>query len=170
MYVETAGGVHSPALHPPHTQSTFLRPLRLPALLIASPHLGGISSTLTSYESLLLRGYSVSAVFCLEQPYYRNHEFLGEYFRERGIGFWTVTAPPEKHGTVEEDGMRLGEWYSRMEGGQGGVGHAEERLEKEHEERVKKLNGMAERTLQSAWWPFTQHGLVRLFLGEGRCS
>jgi len=57
-----------------------------------------------------------------------------------------------------------------MEGGQGGVGDAEERLEKEHEERVKKLNGMAERTLQSAWWPFTQHGLVRLFLGEGRCS
>ena len=160
MYVETAGGVHSPALHPPHTQATFLRPLRLPAILIASPHLGGISTTLASYESLLLRGYSISAVLCLHQPYYRNHEFLRDYFRERGVGFWTIDAPPDKTGTVEEDAQRLGEWFAQVEGEQAGVGGVEEWLEREHEERVEKLDGMAERTMSSVWWPFTQHGLV----------
>ena len=101
-------GVHSPALHPPHTQSTFLRSLRLPAILIASPHLGGISTTIASYESLLLRGYSISAVLCLHQPYYQNHEFLTEYFADRDIPLYTVNAPPEKYGTVEEDRIRLG--------------------------------------------------------------
>lgn len=160
MYLETAGGVHSPALHPPHTQSTFLRPLRLPAILIASPHLGGISTTLTSYESLILRGYTISAVLCLHQPYYRNHEFLGEYFLDRKVGFFTVDAPPEKYGTVGEDAARLREWYSHMEGVKGGVGDAEEWLQREHQERVKELDGMAERTMESVWWPFTQHGLV----------
>lgn len=164
MYIETAGGVHSPALNPPHTQSTSLRPLRIPAILIASPHLGGISTTLTSYESLILRGYSISAVLCLHHPYYRNHDFLSEYFRERKVGFWTIDAPPEKHGTLQEDVARLGEWYGRIEGGQGGVGDAERWLEREHEERVKELDGMAERTMQSVWWPFTQHGLVRQFI------
>jgi dethiobiotin synthetase/adenosylmethionine--8-amino-7-oxononanoate aminotransferase len=33
-------------------------------------------------------------------------------------------------------------------------------LEREHEERIENLGGMAERTLDSVWWPFTQHGLV----------
>ena len=161
MFVETAGGVHSPALHPPHTQSTSLRPLLLPSVLIASPHLGGISTTLTSYESLLLRGYSVSAVLCLDQPYYRNHEFLKDYFEERGVRFWAIDQPPERKGTVEEDSVRLGEWYDRIERAEdGGVGGAAEWLEKEHDERVQELDGMADRTLNSVWWPFTQHGLV----------
>ena len=162
MYIETAGGVHSPALHPPHTQSTSLRSLRIPSVLVASPHLGGISTTLTSYESLLMRGYSISAVLCLHQPYYRNHEFLQEYFEDKGVKFYTVDAPPEKYGEVHEDLQRLEEWYGRIAGDrQGGIGDVVEWLQVEHEERIKQLDGMAERTLDSVWWPFTQHGLVR---------
>lgn len=162
MYIETAGGVHSPALHPPHTQSTFLRPLRLPSVLVASPHLGGISTTLSSYESLLIRGYSISAVLCLHDGYYRNHEFLREYFAERGIKFWEVAAPPKREGTREEDAVRLGQWYDRVEAtGNGNVGDVAEWLDEEHLMRIEKLDGMPERTLSSVWWPFTQHGLVR---------
>jgi dethiobiotin synthetase/adenosylmethionine--8-amino-7-oxononanoate aminotransferase len=154
-------GVHSPALHPPHTQSTFLRSLRLPAILIASPHLGGISTTIASYESLLLRGYSISAVLCLHQPYYQNHEFLTEYFADRGIPLYTVNAPPEKYGIVEEDRIRLGKWYEEVESiSEGGVAETVNWLEREHEERIGTLGGMAERTLDSVWWPFTQHGIV----------
>ena len=162
MFIETAGGVHSPALHTPHTQSTFLRSLILPSILIASPQLGGISTTLTSYESLILRGYSISAVLCLQDGYYRNHEFLQEYFNERGIKFWDVDPPPPKQGTREEDSVRLGEWYEDVEGmGVGKVGECAEWLEEEHQKRIETLDGMPERTLQSVWWPFTQHGLVR---------
>ncbi|CAK9781058.1 adenosylmethionine-8-amino-7-oxononanoate transaminase [Cutaneotrichosporon oleaginosum] len=165
VFVETAGGVHSPALHPPHTQASSLRALRLPAILIASPHLGGISTTLSSYESLLLRGYDVAAVLCLHDAYYRNDDFLRPYFTERGIGFWDVARPPEKRGTVDEDAARLGEWYASVEAevdGEegGGVGGAVKHLEESHDARVKRIEGMPRRTLDTVWWPFTQHGLV----------
>lgn len=154
-------GVHSPALHPPHTQSTFLRAMRLPAILIASPHLGGISTTLASYESLLIRGYSVSAVLCLHQPYYRNHEFLTEYFADRDIPVYTVDAPPERYGTLEEDKQRLAKWYGEVESSEaGGVAGTVKWLDQEHEDRIRGLDSMAQRTLDSVWWPFTQHGLV----------
>lgn len=166
LFCQLMSGVQSPALHPPHTQSTFLRSLRLPSVLIASPHLGGISTTISSYESLLLRGYSISSVLCLYQPYYRNHEFLSDYFAERGIDVHTIKTPPEKYGTAEEDAGRLEQWYGEVEkldageDGIGGVAAAARWLEKEHEERIKGLDGMAERTMDSVWWPFTQHGLV----------
>ncbi|WOO81501.1 Bifunctional dethiobiotin synthetase/7,8-diamino-pelargonic acid aminotransferase, mitochondrial [Vanrija pseudolonga] len=166
VFVETAGGVHSPALHPPHTQSTFLRPLRLPAVLIASPHLGGISTTLASYESLSIRGYDINAVLCLHDPYYRNDTFLRDYFQERGVGFWNVRRPPEKQGTVEEDAVRLAQWYAEVEGlggeqeGEGGVGGAVDWLDRKHVERIDEIRSMPRRTLDQVWWPFTQHGLV----------
>nr|XP_019042998.1 dethiobiotin synthase [Kwoniella bestiolae CBS 10118]OCF21928.1 dethiobiotin synthase [Kwoniella bestiolae CBS 10118] len=165
MFVETAGGVHSPALHPPHTQSTFLRSLRLPSILIASPHLGGISTTLSSYESLIMRGYSISAVLCLYDSYYRNDDFLEGYFRDRGIGYWTVKPPPQKYGTVEEDAVRLAKWYDEVEqlGTQqegGGVREVSDWLDTQHTDRIKELDSMPGRTLKSVWWPFTQHGLI----------
>ncbi|WRT66898.1 dethiobiotin synthase [Kwoniella shivajii] len=165
LFVETAGGVHSPALHPPHTQSTFLRSLRLPSVLVASPHLGGISTTISSYESLILRGYSISAVLCLYDSYYRNDDFLEGYFRDRGVGYWSVKPPPEKCGTLEEDATRLGQWYHQVENSGnreegGGVREASEWLDIEHQKRIKELNSMPDRTLKSVWWPFTQHGLV----------
>ncbi|WVQ71520.1 dethiobiotin synthase [Cryptococcus sp. DSM 104548] len=152
LFVETAGGVHSPALHPSHTQSTFLRSLRLPSVLVASPHLGGISTTISAYESLLVRGYSLSAVLCLHDPYYRNHTFLEEYFKDRGIGYWTIKTPPEKYGTVEEDGVRLEEWYKDVERSVegelgGGVGDAARWLEDGHKKRIEELGGMPQRTL-----------------------
>ncbi|RXK39933.1 dethiobiotin synthase [Tremella mesenterica] len=166
MFIETAGGVHSPSLHPPHTQSTFLRALRLPSVLIASPHLGGISTTVSSYESLIIRGYTISAVLCLHHSYYRNHSFLRQYFQDRGIRFFTVRPPPKKHGTVLEDTVRLNQWYADVEqlsseGESGGViRDAALWLEEDHDARIQELEGMPERTLKTIWWPFTQHDLV----------
>ena len=103
----------------------------------------------------------MSAVLCLHQPYYRNHEFLTEYFGDRNIPLYTVDAPPEKYGTLEEDGQRLGKWYEQVEASEeGGVAGTVAWLDQEHRQRVKGLDSMAERTLDSVWWPFTQHGLV----------
>jgi dethiobiotin synthetase/adenosylmethionine--8-amino-7-oxononanoate aminotransferase len=66
---------------------------------------------------------------------------------------------------VEEDRERLGKWYEEVEAtSEGGVAGTVEWLEREHEERIKSLDGMAERTLESVWWPFTQHGLVSIFV------
>lgn len=114
---------------------------------------------------MLLRGYSLSAVLCLHDSYYRNHTFLEEYFRDRGIGYWTIKPPPEKYGTVEEDGVRLEQWYKEIEKSfeceqGGGVGDAARWLEEKHKRRIEELGGMPQRTLDSIWWPFTQHQLV----------
>ena len=110
----------------------------------------------------MLRGYDISAVLCLRdrEEYYRNHEFLSEYFGEKGIKFWDVPPPPEKHGSVQEDGERLGEWYGSLENSAGGVSECVHWLEDEHRLRIEELDGMAERTLKSVWYPFTQHALV----------
>lgn len=100
-------------------------------------------------------------MLCLHQPYYRNHEFLSEYFADRNIPVYTVDAPPEKYGTLEEDAQRLAKWYEAVEGREeGGVAGTVEWLDLEHQQRIKGLDSMAQRTLDSVWWPFTQHGLV----------
>lgn len=68
--------------------------------------------------------------------------------------------PPERQGTSEEDTVRLDEWYGRIENASGSVGEVSEWLDQEHDERIREMQGMPERTLESVWWPFTQHGLV----------
>lgn len=109
----------------------------------------------------MIRGYSVSAVLCLQDPYYRNHEFLQEYFDDKNIKFWDVKAPPKKVEDRIEDAQRLEEWYSEVEAsGPGSVGDCVDWLDTEHQQRMSKLDSMAERTLNSVWWPFTQHGIV----------
>lgn len=161
-----APGVHSPGLHAPLTQADALRPLRLPTLLVAAPQLGGISTTLSAYESLLLRGYTVEGVLCLKDPYYQNEDFLEPYFRDRGIGFWTFEKPHEKSAakSAVEDVLMLDDYYLKLDRG-GAEGEATMRdvarvLEDRHFERIKELETMPRRTLDQVWWPFTQHGLV----------
>lgn len=95
---------------------------------------------------------------------------MSEYFKERGIGFWTIPAPPERNGTVEEDTERLGRWYTALEdptaateeldGSLANIGEVVEALDRSHENRITEIGSMPERTLDSVWWPFTQHGLV----------
>ncbi len=38
------------------------RPLRLPAILVADARLGGISTSMSAYETLLMRGYDVPLI------------------------------------------------------------------------------------------------------------
>ncbi len=80
-YVETAGGVHSPG---PSglSQAHLLRPLRLPTILIGSAELGGISTTRSAFESLLVAGYDVEAVLLFPSHRYGNVEYLRKFFAE----------------------------------------------------------------------------------------
>ena len=174
VYLETAGGVHSPSLHAPLTQIDSLRPLRLPTLLVASPHLGGISTTLSAYESLLTRGYTIEGVLGLKDEYYRNHEFLKDYFAERGIDFWGFETPHKKEGlSLEEDVRLLKQWYDKIEDRQSTKEREDsmmdvvEHLERRHQARIAELESMPGRTQKSIWWPFTQHGLVRAVSIQG---
>jgi dethiobiotin synthetase/adenosylmethionine--8-amino-7-oxononanoate aminotransferase len=50
----------------------MLRPLALAPLLVGDPALGGISTTLCAYESLLLRGQPPVAVIMMTEERYNN--------------------------------------------------------------------------------------------------
>lgn len=65
--IETAGGVLSPG---PSSalQADLYRPFRHPVVLVGDTRLGGITSTLTALEALMLRGFSVHAICLILQP------------------------------------------------------------------------------------------------------
>lgn len=181
MYIETAGGksharypvpcsatqftlilagVHSPTLSA-STQADAYRPLLLPTILVADSRLGGISSTLSAFESLTLRGYTVDAVLLFREEYYRNWEYLEQWFGRKGIRVGTVDAPPQKHKDVEKDADSMEQYYRVLCDQKEEVSRIVEDLQRSHERRLDTLDSMPRRTLDTVWWPFTQHGQVK---------
>lgn len=57
-------------------------PFRLPSILVGDGRLGGISGTISAYESLKLRGYDIAAVI-FEDHGLMNEVPLLSYFRNR---------------------------------------------------------------------------------------
>ncbi|KAJ6558378.1 onanonoxo-7-onima-8-eninoihtemlysoneda [Mycena capillaripes] len=155
MYVETAGGVHSPTLSGV-TQLECYRPLFLPTILIGDSRLGGISATISAYESLLLRGYIVDAILLFRDEYYRNSEFLTPYFAERGIDVTAIDAPPPKASDPAENFTSTEQYYNNLN-----ILPVLHNLNTRHEERLAELDSMPRRSLDAFWWPFVQHGLVK---------
>ncbi|GAA5830753.1 hypothetical protein JCM5353_008302 [Sporobolomyces roseus] len=159
LYIESAGGVHSPTLNGTSQLDAF-RPLLPPTLLVASHQLGGISTTISAYESLLLRGYDVDAVLCFRESYYANHEYFTKWFGSRGIKVGVVEEPPKQDPEREKDEVNLERYYQGIET-RGELGLVVEGLQERHETRIKELETAPRRTLDSVWWPFVQHGLVK---------
>ncbi|KAJ6489193.1 PLP-dependent transferase [Mycena vitilis] len=155
MYVETAGGVHSPTLSGA-TQLDCYRPLFLPTILIGDSRLGGISATISAYESLLLRGYIVDAILLFRDEYYRNSEFLTPYFAERGIDVAAIDAPPPKASDAAENFATTERYYENLD-----VLPVLQSLNRRHGARIAELDSMPRRSLDAIWWPFVQHGLVK---------
>lgn len=152
-------GVHSPTLSGT-SQADAYRPLRLPTILVASPHLGGISTTVSSYESLLLRGYSVDALLCLEEAYYENWRYFSRWSEEKGIPFATMRQPPAQHEVRTVDVENMQPYYQSMVEEAHGVGTVPDlitQLQKVHEERLDKLRLAPSEARASYWYPFVQH-------------
>ncbi len=123
--------------------------------------LGGISTTISSYESLLLRGYNVDAVVLFRDEYYRNWEYLKPYFAERGIFLEAVDPPPPQLSNVAENFISTESYYeSLVSGDTQGIGNVVDHLDTCHVQRIQELESMPRRALDSIWWPFVQHGLV----------
>ncbi|KAH9943714.1 onanonoxo-7-onima-8-eninoihtemlysoneda [Amylocystis lapponica] len=161
MYVETAGGVHSPTLSGT-TQLDSYRPLFLPTVLIGDSKLGGISSTISSYESLLLRGYMVDSILLFSDEYYRNSDYLVPYFAERGVHVLAVKAPPERHADPVEDLQLTQKYYEEIvpPSHKGSIFDTLAHLDTCHARRIAELDSFPRRSLDTIWWPFVQHGLV----------
>ena len=158
--VETAGGVHSPGPNG-NSQSDLYRPLRLPIVLVADSRLGGISSSISAYESLLLRGYDVRSVLVFRDEYYRNHEYLRDYFGKKSIPLVPLPQPPTQ--PVEQDAHSLARdeealatYYSKVVKESDILGLVDQ-LSVANAERLDRLESMAGRARDLIWYPFTQH-------------
>lgn len=59
-----------------------IRPFRFPVVLVGDGRLGGISGTISAYETLRLRGYDIAAIV-LEDKGLSNEASLLRYLRNR---------------------------------------------------------------------------------------
>ncbi|POY76212.1 hypothetical protein BMF94_0407 [Rhodotorula taiwanensis] len=158
LYIESAGGVHSPTLSGTSQLDAF-RPLLPPTILVASAALGGISTTISAYESLLLRGYDVDAVLVFKEDYYENYSYFEKWFQERGIRVGVVEHPPERLPSATEDAKALDAYYGRI--ADRPLQRVVHQLQQTHLDRMSNLATAPRRTLDQVWWPFVQHGLVQ---------
>lgn len=138
------------------SQADLYRPLRLPICLVADHRLGGISASISAFESLHVRGYDFDAVLQFEDGKYQNHEYLREYFRKRGIASLALPTPPRREADEEEDAERMGEYYEQMSK-LDAVEELVAGLEEKHRARIENLEKMASRAHKQIWYPFTQH-------------
>jgi dethiobiotin synthetase/adenosylmethionine--8-amino-7-oxononanoate aminotransferase len=138
------------------------RSLFLPAILVGDSRLGGISSTISAYESLLLRGYIVDVIVMFRNEYYRNSDYLASYFAERGVRVMAVDPPPPPLPDHGENFSSTDSYYDRItsQAPKGDIVGVLNHLDGCHASRINELDTMPRRTLDAIWWPFVQHGLV----------
>ncbi|KAI9722455.1 MAG: hypothetical protein M1828_004702 [Chrysothrix sp. TS-e1954] len=160
MLVETAGGPHSPA--PSGTsQADLFRALRLPLIFVADWRLGGISTSLSSFEALRSRGYDIDGVAVFRDAKYQNHEYFQQYFAKQRVPFTTVSLPPSL--SESHDHSSMANFYLAAESDASAndaslsISAFAEALAERHEARVNRLESMASEAHQRIWWPFTQH-------------
>ncbi|TGO90447.1 hypothetical protein BPOR_0064g00100 [Botrytis porri] len=154
IIVEGAGGVHSPT--PSGTsQVDALRPLRMPVFLVGDPRLGGISATISAWESLHLRGYDIDSVLIFQEEKYGNYAYLSKYFQERGVNTTVIPPPPNQKPNLQEDEESMSSYYSSV----ARSGEIEALLEASHQRnisRIEDLERMATKAHEKIWYPFTQ--------------
>lgn len=153
--VETAGGVLSPAPSG-SVQADLYRTLRLPTLLVGDHRLGGIGTTISSWESLHLRGYDVNSILLFEESRYDNHTYLKDYFKDRGVTTLSLPPPPAQAATAAEDEKSMLQYYESA------ADHASletciEHILDSHSHRLSSLQSLPKRANDSIWHPFMQH-------------
>ncbi|GMY35413.1 bifunctional dethiobiotin synthetase/7,8-diamino-pelargonic acid aminotransferase, mitochondrial [Fagus crenata] len=146
--VEMAGGVASPGPSG-SLQCDLYRPFRLPGILVGDGRLGGISGTISAYESLKLRGYDIVAVV------FEDHGLVNEipllsYLRNRVP---VLVLPPVPKDLSND----LMEWFDES---RGVFDSLKEKMLSAYSERIKRLLDMPKKAGEVFWWPFTQHKLV----------
>jgi dethiobiotin synthetase/adenosylmethionine--8-amino-7-oxononanoate aminotransferase len=155
--VETAGGVLSPAPSG-SPQADLYRPMRLPVVLVGDHKLGGIGSTISAAESLIMRGYDIDAVICFDdKSKYENAAYLQDYFAKMGIHTFILPWIPDLEGASEkEEAERMTSYYQCISR----ASHLHivaSHIKDMHVKRLGSLDTMASRTKDIIWHPFTQH-------------
>jgi bifunctional dethiobiotin synthetase / adenosylmethionine---8-amino-7-oxononanoate aminotransferase len=133
----------------------------LPTILIGDSRLGGISSTISSYEALLLRGLIVDAVILFRDDRYRNWEYLASYFNKRSVRLSVISPPPPILPSPEDNAAYTEKYYEQAVLEDGTMQALQKVLDEKHSSRIAELDSMQGRAFQSVWWPFVQHGLMK---------
>ncbi|KAG7021738.1 Bifunctional dethiobiotin synthetase/7,8-diamino-pelargonic acid aminotransferase, mitochondrial, partial [Cucurbita argyrosperma subsp. argyrosperma] len=146
--VETAGGVASPGPSG-SLQCDLYRPFRLPCLLVGDGQLGGISGTISAYETLKLRGYDVAAIIFADNGL-ANEVPLSSHLRNRV----PVLVLPPIPADITDDLM---DWFDTS---RNVFDSLKEILLSAHSKKINNLREMPKKAMNVFWWPFTQHKLV----------
>ncbi|KAF3325804.1 hypothetical protein FCM35_KLT08884 [Carex littledalei] len=159
--IETAGGVASPG--PTGTlQCDLYRPLRLPGVLVGDGRLGGISTTISAYESLVLRGYDVPVVI-FEDNGLSNEVALLSYLKKRVPVLVLPPIPKDPYDNLTDWFLDSASVFTSLQ----------DELLLFHSRRVERLKDMPKKAKDLFWWPFTQHDLVpenSITVIDSRCA
>ena len=123
---------------------------------MADHRLGGISASISAFESLHLRGYDLDLVLQFEESQYQNHSYLRTFFEKKNILGLSLPLPPPQGQTQEEDFEVMSEYYEKMSK-LDQVDETISKLSEKHSSRIKNLEEMPTRAHQQIWYPFTQH-------------
>jgi dethiobiotin synthetase/adenosylmethionine--8-amino-7-oxononanoate aminotransferase len=184
-WLETAGGVLSPSSASPlnqlpkhastqnswgwTTQADLYQPLlgAAPVVLVGDGRLGGISATLSSLESLLIRGYDVAALILIETPYGNTsalREHVSRQLKLRSGAGRALFADQEKSivslPELPPESEPLHDWYNLSQVSET-FSALNEHLEDSWTNRTQELETMRSDGRKVLWWPFTQHGNVQ---------
>ena len=155
--LETAGGVLSPGPSG-SVQADIYRPLRLPSLLVGDSKLGGIATTISSFESLHIRGYDVDALLLFDDPKWSNFGYLSEHFAKHSIHAQSLPLPPTRRDKPEDDQQAMSDYYQEC-AESAGVSQLLDMLNRRHFARVSKLASLPSHAESVIWHPFRQHGI-----------
>ncbi|CAN6656409.1 hypothetical protein TRVA0_029S00298 [Trichomonascus vanleenenianus] len=152
-FVETAGGPLSPSPSG-SLQADVFRALRLPSILVADSKLGGISSTISAYESLTVRGYDVAAVVALENDITQNPSYFATYFKNK-CPVITLQVPPSRADDAT-DKANMEAYYSQASESKE-ICKLVNHLDSWHQEKMESLSSMSSDAEKLIWYPFSQH-------------
>jgi len=149
MLVEGAGGVLSPTPSG-SSQADLFRELRLPVILVGDGRLGGISTTLSAYESLIIRGYNIAAVVTIQgggDLDLGNNAYFSEKLGNANCKVIGFPSLPELPAPLDPWLIDVLPEFQRI------VSY----LSEYHLKQVSALASASQDATSMIWWPFTQH-------------
>ncbi len=133
-------------------------------MLVGDHRLGGIASTISAAESLIIRGYDIDAIVCFDdQSQYENADYLKKYFMDLGIPAYKLQWIPNLQGIgagTKEETEIMQDYYDTQSNSKMVETIADE-LTYRHSQRLANLATMPHRTEDKIWHPFTQHKHVK---------
>jgi bifunctional dethiobiotin synthetase / adenosylmethionine---8-amino-7-oxononanoate aminotransferase len=95
-------------------------------------------------------------------PYYRNHEFLKEWFKERGVTLMAMEAPPSRTPKkTRKMALKMMQEYYAHSSTTSDAHSIVDLLDIKHRNRIEALQDLPRRAIHSVWYPFVQHNFIR---------